>query len=225
VSGPGPGKGWGARLRRWLIAGMLVLVPLVITLWVLDLVLSTMDKALQLLPPDWQPDKLLGFHIPYLGVILVVAVLLIVGAAASNFAGRQLLGWWERLLARIPIVRSVYSSVKQVSDTILSPSGQAFRKAVLVEFPRAGAWSVGFAVGNPGSEITGLLGTEPQTIFVPTAPNPTSGYIIILPPEQVKELDMSVDEALKFIVSLGVVVPRGEPIPAPHHDPVPGAVR
>jgi uncharacterized membrane protein len=196
-----------ARVRRWLVTGLLVLVPLAITLWVLDAVLSTMDKALQLVPPDLQPDKLLGFHIPYLGAVLVVIIVLVVGALASNFFGAKLLQWWEELLNRIPIFRGIYNSVKQVSDTILSPGGQAFRKAVLVEFPRAGAYSVGFVVGTPGDEITQKLGNQPQSVYVPTAPNPTSGYIIIVPPAQIQDLDMSVDEALKFIVSMGVVVP------------------
>jgi uncharacterized membrane protein len=202
-----------ARLRRWLITGLLVLVPLAITLWVLDLILSTMDRALLLLPPHWHPDKLLGFHIPYLGVVLVIAVVLSVGALGSNLIGAKLVQVWEDLLNRIPIFRSVYNSVKQVSDTILSPSGQAFRQAVLVEFPRVGAWSVGFVVGTPGDEVSGLLGNAPQSVFVPTAPNPTSGYIIIVSPDQIKPLNMSVDEALKFIISLGVVVPGKAVLP------------
>ncbi|MGL4574046.1 MAG: DUF502 domain-containing protein [Burkholderiaceae bacterium] len=196
-----------ARIRRWLVTGLIVLVPLAITIWVLDLVLSTMDKALQLLPPSAHPDKLLGFHIPYLGAVLVVIVVLVVGGLASNLIGAKLVQWWEELLGRIPIVRSVYNSVKQVSDTILSPNGQAFRQAVLVEFPRSGAWSVGFVVGTPGDEISQVLKTAPLSVFVPTAPNPTSGYIIIVSPDQITDLNMSVDEALKFIVSLGVVVP------------------
>jgi uncharacterized membrane protein len=196
-----------ARIRRWLVTGLLVLVPLAITLWVLDAILSTMDKALQLLPPNLQPDVLLGFHIPYLGAVLVVIIVLIVGALASNFFGAKLVEWWEELLNRIPIFRGIYNSVKQVSDTILSPGGQAFRKAVLVEFPRPGAFSVGFVVGTPGEEIGQKLGNSPQSVYVPTAPNPTSGYIIIVPPDQIQDLDMSVDAALKFIVSMGVVIP------------------
>jgi uncharacterized membrane protein len=203
-----------SRLRRWLITGLLVLVPLAITLWVLDLILSTMDRVLLLLPQQWQPDHLLGFHIPYLGVLLVIAIVLGVGALGSNLIGAKLVEVWEDLLNRIPIFRSVYNSVKQVSDTILSPNGQAFRQAVLVEFPRAGAWSVGFVVGTPGDEISIMLGDEPQSVFVPTAPNPTSGYIIIVGPDQIKPLNMSVDEALKFIVSLGVVIPGKGALPA-----------
>jgi uncharacterized membrane protein len=202
------------RLRRWLVTGLLVLVPLAITLWVLDLILSTMDNALLLLPQEWRPDSLLGFHIPYLGVLLVIVVVLGVGALGSNLIGAKMVELWEDLLNRIPIFRSVYNSVKQVSDTILSPNGQAFRQAVLVEFPRVGAWSVGFVVGTPGDEITTLLGDEPQSVFVPTAPNPTSGYIIIVGPDQIRPLHMSVDEALRFIVSLGVVVPGKGALPA-----------
>lgn len=194
-------------LKRYFITGLLVLVPLAITLWVLNLVISTMDQTLLLLPLALQKPEIFGYHLPGIGVILTIGVVLLVGLLAHNFVGRQLVLWWEGLLNRIPIVRSIYSSVKQVSDTVLSPSGQAFRKAVLVEFPRKGSWSVGFIVGTPGVEIERRLANTPQTVFVATAPNPTSGYIVILPPEEIIELEMSVDEALKFIVSLGVVVP------------------
>jgi uncharacterized membrane protein len=194
-------------LKRYFITGLLVLIPLAITLWVLNLVISTMDQTLLLLPASLQKPEIFGFHIPGVGVILTIAVVLLVGLLAHNIVGRQLVLWWEGLLNRIPIVRSIYSSVKQVSDTVLSPSGQAFRKAVLVEFPRQGTWSIGFVVGTPGAEVERRLGNQPQTVFVATAPNPTSGYLIIVSPDQITELDMSVDEALKFIVSLGVVVP------------------
>jgi uncharacterized membrane protein len=140
------------------------------------------------------------------GVVLTLAAVLCVGVLAHNFLGRKFVEWWHALLQRIPIVRSIYSSVKQVSDTVLSPQGQAFRKTVLVEFPRAGMWSLGFLVGSPGREVEAKLGPV-QTVFVPTAPNPTSGYTVILPAQQIVELDMSVDAGLKYIISLGVVVP------------------
>lgn len=194
-------------LKRYFITGLLVLVPLAITLWVLNLIISTMDQTLLLLPKPLQKPEVFGYNLPGIGLVLTIAVVLVVGVLAHNFVGRQLLWWWEKLLNRIPIVRGIYSSVKQVSDTVLSPSGQAFRKAVLVEFPRSGSWSVAFLIGTPGLEIEQRLGNSPQTVFVPTAPNPTSGYLIIVPPEQITDLDMTVDDALKFVISLGVVLP------------------
>jgi uncharacterized membrane protein len=201
-------------LKRYFVTGLLVLVPLGITLWVLNIILSTMDQTLTLLPLNLQPEQLFGRKIPGLGVVLTVVVVFLVGVLTRNFLGRQLLVWWEH---QIPIVRSIYSSVKQVSDTILSPNGQAFRKAVLVQFPREGNWAVAFVVGSPGKEIEDLLANQPQTVFVPTAPNPTSGYMVIVPPHEIIELEMSVDEALKFIISMGVVVPGRVPTVLKHN--------
>lgn len=196
-------------LKKYLITGLLIWIPLTITLWVLDIIFTALDRTLLLLPSRWHPDQLLGLHIPGFGLILTVLIVLATGVLARNIIGRRLVLWWEGLLARIPIVRSIYSSVKQVSDTMLSPKGNAFRKAVLVEFPQRGQWSIGLLVGSPGAPIEAALGANVITVFVPTAPNPTSGYTIIVPPSEVREVDMSVDEALKFIVSLGVVTPSG----------------
>ncbi len=192
-------------LKKAFFTGLLVLIPLGITLWVLNLVVTTMDRTLLLLPPSIRNEA--PFNIPGVGALLTLAIILLVGVAARNFIGRRLLAWWEALLARIPVVSAIYSSVKQVSDTLFSPSGQAFRKAVMVEFPRAGSWSVAFVVGNPGGPIQKPLTGEHATVYVPTAPNPTSGYVLILPVEQIVDLDISVDEALKFVVSMGVVAP------------------
>lgn len=194
-------------LKKYLITGLLIWVPLAVTLWVLDLIVSAMDQTLLLLPGAWQPKHLFGFDIPGLGLVLSVLVVLVTGVLAHNFIGRQLVLWWEELLSRIPIVRSIYSSVKQVSDTMLSPKGNAFRQAVLVEFPQRGQWAIGLVVGAPGPALTRDLGADLLTVFVPTAPNPTSGYTILVPPGDVKELDITVDEALKFVISLGVVAP------------------
>lgn len=193
-------------LKKYFFTGLLVLVPLGITLWVLNLIVTTMDRTLLLLPPTVRDQA--PFNIPGMGVILTLAVILVVGILARNFIGRRLLVWWEALLGRIPVVSAIYSSVKQVSDTLFSPSGQAFRKAVMVEFPRPGAWSIAFVVGNPGGPIQEPLTGEHATIYVPTSPNPTSGYVLILPLDQVVDLDITVDEALKFVVSMGVVAPR-----------------
>lgn len=197
-------------VKKYFITGLLILVPLVATLWVLQLVVGTMDQVIRLFPVEWRQHAPL--NIPGIGVVLTVAIVLAVGLATHNFVGRKLVAIWERILQKIPFVRSVYSSVKQVSDTVLSPNGQAFRQAVLIEFPRPECWTIGFVVGSPGPEVEMLLRNGPQTIFVPTAPNPTSGYLIMLPPAQIHGLDMSVDEALKFIISLGVMIPGRGPI-------------
>lgn len=193
--------------KKYLITGLLIWVPLAVTLWVLDAIVSTMDRTLLLLPASWQPKHVIGFDIPGLGLVLTVLVVFVTGLAAHNFIGRQLVQWWEGLLSRIPIVRSIYSSVKQVSDTMLSPKGNAFRQAVLVEFPQRGHWAVGLVVGAAGPAITRHLHDDLLTVFVPTAPNPTSGYTILVRPADVKELDITVDDALKFVISLGVVAP------------------
>jgi uncharacterized membrane protein len=194
-------------LKKYLITGLLIWVPLAVTLWVLELIVTAMDQTLLLLPGAWQPKQLFGFDIPGLGLVLSVLVVLVSCVLAHNFIGRQLVLWWEELLSRIPIVRSIYSSVKQVSDTMLSPKGNAFRQAVLVEFPQRGHWAIGLVVGAPGPALTRDVGADMLTVFVPTAPNPTSGYTILVPPGDVKELDITVDEALKFVISLGVVAP------------------
>lgn len=194
-------------LRKWLFTGLLVIVPGVITAWVLNWIVSTLDQTLQILPGAWQPDKLLGIHIPGFGVLLTLLILLVVGAVASNFAGRTLVQWGDALVHRIPVVRSIYSSVKQVSDTLFSESGNAFRTAVLVQWPREGVWTVAFITGAPNGEIAAYLRDEFVSVYVPTTPNPTGGYFVMLRKSDCVELDMSVDAALKYIVSMGVVAP------------------
>lgn len=194
-------------LRKWLIAGLLVIVPLVITLGVLNWIIGTLDQTLAILPEAWQPDKLLGMHIPGFGVILTLLILLIVGGITSNFIGRKLVGWGDALVRRIPVVRSIYSSVKQVSDTVFSESGNAFRTAVLVQWPREGVWTVAFVTGTPSGEVAALLRDEYLSVFVPTTPNPTGGYFVMVRKSECIELEMSVDAALKYIVSMGVVAP------------------
>lgn len=194
-------------LRKWLFTGLLVVVPGVITVWVLHSVVGLLDQTLQILPTNWQPDKVLGFHIPGFGVILTLVILLVVGAIASNFAGRKLVQLGDAIVGRIPVVRSIYSSVKQVSDTLFSESGNAFRKAVLVQWPRDGVWTVAFVTGAPSGEVAAYLRDEFVSVYVPTTPNPTSGYFVMVRKSDCIELDMSVDAALKYIVSMGVVAP------------------
>ncbi len=209
--------------RRYFITGLLIWVPIGITLWVLDLVITTMDLSLSLLPQTWQPVALLGRHVPGLGALLTVLVIFATGVLATNFLGQRLVRIWEGLLSRIPIVRTIYSSVKQVSDTLLSPQGNAFRKALLVEYPRKGSWTIGFLTGTPADEVRRRVaqanpagddagaGAEMVSIYVPTTPNPTSGFFLMMRREDTIELDMSVDEALKYIVSMGVVTPDTRP--------------
>ena len=197
-----------AALRKWLLTGLLVIVPGVITAWVLNWIVSTLDQTLQILPGAWQPDKLLGVHVPGFGVVLTLAILLVVGAIASNFAGRKLVEWGDALVHRIPVVRSIYSSVKQVSDTLFSSSGNAFRKALLIEYPRKGAWTIAFMTGVPGGDVRNHLVGDYVSVYVPTTPNPTSGFFLMVPRAETVELDMNVDEALKYIVSMGVVTPE-----------------
>ena len=198
-----------AAIRKWLLSGLLVIVPLAITVWVLQSIIGTLDQTLLILPDSWQPDKLLGFHIPGFGVLLALAMLLVVGGVASNFIGKKLVGWWDNLLHRIPIVRSIYSGVKQVSDTLFSENGNAFRKAVMIQWPREGAWTIAFVTGVPGGDAANYLLGDYLSVYVPTTPNPTGGYFIMLKSSDCIELKMSVDEALKYIVSMGVVVPNG----------------
>jgi len=193
--------------RRYLVTGLLVLVPLVITIWVLTTLIGFLDQSLLLLPPAWRPDNLLGVHIPGFGVILTVLIVLVTGMIATNILGKRVLLIWEAILARVPVVKSIYYSVKQVSDTLFSDSGNAFRKALLVQYPREGSWTIAFLTGNPGGDVVNHLKGEYVSVYVPTTPNPTSGFFLMMPKKDIIELDMSVDDALKYIISMGVVTP------------------
>lgn len=194
-------------MKRYFITGLLIWAPLGITIWVLSLILGMMDQSIMLLPRDWQPRALLGFHLPGMGALLTLLVVFVTGLLTANFIGQRLVRWWEALLHRIPVVRSVYQSVKQISDTVFSPSGQAFRQAVLVQYPRPGSWTIGFLTGTPGGEIAAHLGKDMVSLYVPTTPNPTSGFFLMVPKADVVELDMSVEDALKYLISMGVVAP------------------
>ena len=196
-------------VKRYLITGLLIWVPLVITGWVLNLLVSTMDNSLLLLPEAWRTESWLGFHIPGLGVILTLLIVLLTGVLAANIIGQRLVAFWEGALARIPVVNSIYNGVKQVSDTLFSPTGQAFRKALLVQWPREGMWTIAFLTGVPGGDVVNHLDGDYVSIYVPTTPNPTGGYFVMVARANVVELDMSVDDALKYIISMGVVAPNG----------------
>ncbi|HRF29345.1 MAG: DUF502 domain-containing protein [Azonexus sp.] len=198
-------------MKRYFITGLLIWVPLVITGWVLSLIVSTLDQSLRLLPTSIHPQTLLGFAVPGAGAVLTLVMILLTGLLAANFIGQKLVVWWEKLLARIPVVNSVYNSVKQVSDTLFSPNGNAFRKALLVQYPREGSWTVAFLTGAPGGDIVNHLQGEHVSVYVPTTPNPTSGFFLMMSAKDVVELDMTVDEALKYIISMGVVAPPPHP--------------
>jgi uncharacterized membrane protein len=199
-------------VKRYLVAGLLVWVPLGITIWVLHFLVTTLDQTLLLLPERAQPDRLLGMHIPGIGVLLSFAILFLTGIVAANFLGARFIRMWESVLGRIPVVKSIYSSVKQVSDTLLSDQGNAFRKALLVQFPHQDSWSIAFLTGTPAQPVAEHLAEDHVSVYVPTTPNPTSGYFVIVPKSKVRELDMTVDEALKHVISMGVVSPRRRPM-------------
>ena len=195
------------RIRRYLVAGILVWVPLAVTYTLLRFVVGLMDRTLLLLPRQYRPEELLGFQIPGLGVILMIIVLLVTGLLAANFVGRAFVGGWESLLDRIPVVRSIYSAAKNFAEMVFSDSSQSFKKVLLIEYPRKGLYSLAFQTSTELGEVQGRKGEEIVCCFVPTTPNPTSGFIVIVPKKDVTVLDMEVDEALKMIISLGVVVP------------------
>ena len=193
-----------ALFKRYLIAGLLIWVPLVITLWVLSLLVNMMDQTLLLLPPSWRTEGFLGVHVPGLGVVLTLAVVFATGIFAANIIGQRLVRFWERLLARIPVVNSLYSGVKQVSDTLFSGNGHAFRKVLLVRYPHPQSWSLAFQTNVP-PEVAEQLPGDYVAVFIPTTPSPVNGFYFYVRREDVVETDLSVETALKYIVSMGVV--------------------
>jgi uncharacterized membrane protein len=212
-------------VKKYLLAGLLVWLPLAITIWLLSWLLGSLNGVFESLLSATQAVLPLSAHenierlrqVPGLGVVLMVLGLLMTGVFAANFVGQWSLRQWDRLLHQIPIVKSIYSSVKQVSDTLFSSSGNAFREAVLVQYPRQGSWTIAFVTGKPGGEVAAYLSEEFVSVYVPTTPNPTSGFFLMMPRADVHSLRMSVDEALKYVISMGVVVPP-EPMrrAAPH---------
>ena len=196
-----------ATLRRYLVAGLLIWVPLGVTLLIVGFLVDLMDQTLLLLPESIQPENLLGYRIPGLGLVLTAAVVLVTGMIVTNLFGKQLITFGERMLRRIPVVRSIYGAVKQVTESMFS-SGKSFRKVVLVEYPRKGMWSLAFQTGNGADEINDKTGHEVTNVFIPTTPNPTSGFFLMVPRAEVIELDMSIDDGLKMLLSVGVVVPE-----------------
>jgi uncharacterized membrane protein len=206
-------------LRKYFLTGLLVLVPLAITAWVLNLIISTLDQSLLFVPAAWQPRLLLGADIPGVGAVLTLAIVFLTGVLANNLVGNYVMRLGERLIKRVPVVSSLYGSVKQVSDTLFSSSGNAFRQAVLIPYPHADSYTVAFLTGVPGGDVTNHLVGDYVSVYVPTTPNPTSGFFLMMERSRVRELDMSVDAALKYIVSMGVVAPASVPPAAPAPGP------
>jgi uncharacterized membrane protein len=202
-------------MRKYFIAGLLFWVPIGITVWLVHFLVSSMDKIVGVLPDVLRPQSLFGMNIYGFGFAVVVVMLFATGVLVTHFFGKTLMGWWNRVLNRVPVVGGVYKSVKQISDTVLSDSGNAFNKAVLVEFPHQGAWTIAFQTGSSHGELSDKMGGEYISVYVPTTPNPTSGYMIYVPKSKVKDLDMTVDQALKTVISMGVVGPEASlPTPA-----------
>lgn len=195
-------------VRRYLISGLLIWLPIGVTIFVIKFLVDALDSIFLLLPEAYRPDELIGMHIPGLGVLIIVLVIFFTGFIAANFIGRRLVNFWDGIIGKIPLVRSVYSGVKQVAQTLFSPGGQSFRKVYLVEYPRAGAWTVAFQTGEASPEVAVVPGQNDMiNLYVPTTPNPTSGFLLMVPRDKVIELNMSVDQALKFVISLGVMQP------------------
>jgi uncharacterized membrane protein len=204
-----PKRSWG--LRRYLVAGVLVWLPILATLWVIGFIIDLTDRVLLFLPEPYRPQALVGFPLPGLGIVLALVVLLITGLAVTNFLGRRLVAYWENLMKRIPLVRSIYGGVKSFAESVFSQKN-TFRKVVMVEYPRLGMWSIGFVTSEDIAEVSAKTGKQQMCVYVPTTPNPTSGLIVMVPREQVTELDMTVDQAMRMIITCGVVVP---PSPSP----------
>jgi uncharacterized membrane protein len=204
-----PGKRtWS--LRRYLVAGMLVWLPILATVWVVRFIVQLMDQTLLFLPERWRPEALFGFSLPGVGALLAFLVVLITGLLVTNLVGRRLVALWDGLLKRIPIVRSVHGGVKSFAETILSNTN-SFRKVVMVQYPRLGMWTIGFVTSDDVAEVSERTGVQQVCLYVPTTPNPTSGFILMVPKTEVIELDMSVDVAMRMIVTCGVVVPQASP--------------
>ncbi|WP_017941369.1 MULTISPECIES: DUF502 domain-containing protein [unclassified Thioalkalivibrio] len=202
-------------LRRYLIAGLLVWLPLIVTGFIIKLLVDLLDFTILLLPPAWRPEAILGFSIPGAGIVLAVVVVFVTGVVVANIVGRKLVSVGESIVRRIPLVSSIYGAVKQVTETVLSDGGQAFRKVILIEYPRRGLWSVGFMTGMAAGEVQDRTERDVVTVFVPTTPNPTSGFVLMVPREEAIELDMTVEDGLKFVMSMGVVTPLKSPEDAP----------
>lgn len=208
--------GIGKLLKKYLITGLLVWLPIVVTAWVVTYIIGASDKLINLIPDQWRLENYLGFKIPGQGFVLAVIVLFVTGVLAANVLGRKFLEGWDSLLGRIPVVKSIYSSVKKVSESLLSDNARSFKTPVLVPFPQPNIWTIAFVSGEVPYAVSDVLPekTGYVSVYVPTTPNPTGGYYIIVRQSDIHELDMTVDEALKYVISLGMVMPDELPIKA-----------
>ena len=203
-------------LKKYLITGVLVWLPIAVTIWAMTYIISAADRLISLLPESWQPQHFWGFNIPGLGIVAATVVLFVTGVFAANVLGKRILGAWDSLLGRIPVVKSIYSSVKKVSESLLSDSSRSFKTPVLVPFPQPGIWTIAFVSGHIPDKLKGSLPQDDDyiSVYVPTTPNPTGGYYIMVKKSDVRELEMSVDQALKYVISLGMVMPDDLPVKA-----------
>lgn len=191
------------KIKNYLFAGLLVWLPIGLTIWIIQFILSSLDAII----PAGLTINIFGKYIPGFGILVAFLLLLITGIITKNLLGQKLLALWNQLLLHIPIVKSVYKGIKQVSDTLLSSKGNAFRKAILVKFPHQDSWTIAFITGNPSNEIIGAHNSDYINVYIPTTPNPTSGYFIIVHKEDTKELNMTVEQALRYVISMGTVDP------------------
>jgi uncharacterized membrane protein len=202
----------GKSLRSYLLAGLVVWLPILATYVIMRFIVDLLDKTMALLPNAYQPEQLFGVNIPGFGVVLSLTLLLITGVIATNIFGQKLVLMSEAFLEKIPLVRTIYNAAKQMIDAVVSTNGQAFRKVLLVEYPRKGMWSIAFQTGSSTAEISTKTGVAMVSVFIPTTPNPTSGFLMMVPKDEAIELTMTTDEALKFIISLGVMHPKVLPV-------------
>lgn len=202
--------GIGKALKKYLITGVLVWTPIAVTVWVIGYIISATDQLAALIPAQWQPERYLGFHLPGTGFLVAVVVLLITGVFAANMLGRKILEGWDLLLGRIPVVKSIYSSVKKVSESLLSDNARSFQTPVLIPFPQPNIWTIAFVSGEVPQAVAQALPeqTDYVSVYVPTTPNPTGGYYIMVRRSDIRELNMNVDDALKYVISLGMVMPN-----------------
>jgi uncharacterized membrane protein len=202
-----PKRAWS--LRRYLVAGVLVWLPILASVWVITFIVQLTDRILLLLPEAYRPEALVGFPLPGLGIVIAMLVLLITGLLVTNLIGKRLVQYWDGLMRRIPLVRSIHGGVKSFAESVFSKNN-SFRKVVMIQYPRTGIWTIGFVTADDVAEISEKTGVQHACVYVPTTPNPTSGYIVLMPKSEVVELDMSVDAAMRMIITCGVVVPQAD---------------
>jgi len=202
------------KIRNYMIGGLLIWIPIMITVWVVRFLSGILDNSLVLLPPSWRPEAVFGTYVPGLGIILSLLLLFFTGVLVKNLFGGQMVAGLESLVRRIPVVGAVYAGAKTFSETVLTDKGTSFKQVLIVEFPRKGAWSIGFLTAENLEEVRARTGEDMISVFVPTTPNPTTGFIIVVKRSEVVFLDMSVDEAFKMILTLGVVAPKWRNNPA-----------